>query len=35
LKNGGFFCMLDKELWIYMDLKIKAYNPYSLIFSLN
>jgi hypothetical protein len=20
LKNGGFFFMLDEELWIYMDL---------------
>jgi hypothetical protein len=27
LKNGGFFSMLDEELWIYMDLNIKAYDP--------
>jgi hypothetical protein len=35
LKNGGFFSMLDEELWIYMDLNIKAYDPCSLISSLN
>jgi hypothetical protein len=35
LKNGGFFSMLDEELWVYMDLNIKAYDPYSLISSLN
>jgi hypothetical protein len=34
LKNRGFISMLD-ELWIYMDLNIKAYDPYSLISSLN
>jgi hypothetical protein len=27
--------MLDEELWVYMDLNIKAYYPYSLISSLN
>jgi hypothetical protein len=27
--------MLDEELWVYIDLNIKAHNPYSLIFSLN
>ena len=27
--------MLDEELWIYMDLNIKAHDPYSLISSLN
>jgi hypothetical protein len=27
--------MLDEELWVYMDLNIKAYDPYSLISSLN
>jgi hypothetical protein len=27
--------MLDEELWIYMDLNIKAYDPYSLISSLS
>jgi hypothetical protein len=26
---------LDEELWIYMDLNIKAYDSYSLISSLN
>jgi hypothetical protein len=26
--------MLDEELWVYMDLNIKAYEPYSLISSL-
>jgi hypothetical protein len=35
LKNRGFFSMLNEELWIYMDLNIKAYDPYSLISSLN
>jgi hypothetical protein len=35
VKNGGFFSMLDEELWVYMDLNIKAYDPYSLISSLN
>jgi hypothetical protein len=30
-----FFSMLDEELWIYMDLNIKAYDPYSFISSLN
>jgi hypothetical protein len=35
LKNGGFFFMLDEELWVYMDLNIKAYDPYSLISSLS
>jgi hypothetical protein len=35
LKNGGFFFILDEELWIYMDLSIKAHDPYSLISSLN
>jgi hypothetical protein len=35
LKNRGFFSMLDEELWIYMDLNIKAYDPYSLISFLN
>jgi hypothetical protein len=24
--------MLDEELWVYMDLNIKAYDPWSLIF---
>ena len=27
--------MLDEELWVYMDLNIKAYDPYTLISSLN
>jgi hypothetical protein len=27
-----FLSMLDKELWIYMNLNFKAHNPYSLIF---
>jgi hypothetical protein len=27
--------MLDEELWIYMDLNIKAYDPCFLISSLN
>jgi hypothetical protein len=27
--------MLDEELWIYMDLNIKAYDPCSLISSLS
>jgi hypothetical protein len=27
--------MLDEELWIYMDLNIKTYDPYSLISSLS
>jgi hypothetical protein len=27
--------MLDEDLWIYMDLNIKAYEPCSLISSLN
>jgi hypothetical protein len=35
LKNGGFFSMLDEELWVYMDLNIKVYNPCSLISSLS
>jgi hypothetical protein len=35
LKDRGFFSMLDEELWIYMDLNIKVYDPYSLISSLN
>jgi hypothetical protein len=35
LKNGGFFSMLDEELWVYMDLNIKAYDPCSLISSLS
>jgi hypothetical protein len=35
LKNEGFFSMLDEELWVYMDLNIKAYDPFSLISSLN
>ena len=34
LKNRGFFSMLNKELWIYMNLNIKSYDPYSLISSL-
>jgi hypothetical protein len=35
LKNGGFFSMLDEELWVYMDLNFKAHDPHSLILSLN
>jgi hypothetical protein len=35
LKNGGFLFMLAEELWIYMDVNIKAYNPCSLISSLS
>jgi hypothetical protein len=27
--------MLDEELWVYMDLNIKAYDPYSFISFLN
>jgi hypothetical protein len=27
--------MLDEELWVYMDLNIKVYNPCSLISSLS
>jgi hypothetical protein len=27
--------MLDEELWIYMDLNVKAYDPCSLISCLN
>jgi hypothetical protein len=27
--------MLNEKLWIYMDLNIKAYDPYSLISSLS
>ena len=26
------FSMLDEELWIYMDLNFKTYDPYSFIF---
>jgi hypothetical protein len=35
LKNAGFFSMLDEELWVYMDLNIKAYDLCSFISSLS
>jgi hypothetical protein len=31
LKNRGLFSVLDEELWVYMNLNIKAYDSYSLI----